>query len=136
VDLKVTTALHKVKALRRRLRVLQGGARAGKTISIVMCIIDLCQSHPGLIASVCSESFPHLRKGAMREFILIMTARGYFDPKCWNKSEFTYTFPNGTILEFFSVKDAKVRGPGRDILFINECNNVPFETYRQLAMRT
>jgi phage terminase large subunit len=102
-----------------------------------MCLIDLAQSHPGLVVSVCSETLPHLRKGAMREFLLLMQERGHFDPKAWNKSEFTYTFPNGTILEFFSVKDgAKVRGPGRDILFINECNNVPFETYRQLAMRT
>lgn len=133
----VTTALRKIQALRKRLRICQGGARAGKTIAICMCIIDLAQTHGSLVCSIVSETMPHLRKGAMRDFIAIMKDRGYWDEAAWNRTFNTYTFPNGTIIEFFSVDSPDgVRGPGRDILFINECNNVPYETYRQLAMRT
>src|SRR6186713_3294262 len=112
MNLQVTTALRKIQRLRRRLRICQGGARAGKTISIMVCLIDLAQSHPKLIISVCSESFPHLRKGATREFLLIMEGRGYFQRRSWSKTEFTYMFPNGSIIEFFSVDQSdKVRGP-------------------------
>jgi phage terminase large subunit len=103
-----------------------------------MCLIDLAGSHEGLVISVVSETMPHLRKGAMRDFLSIMEARGYFVPSRWKQSpDFTYTFETGSIIEFFSADSSdKVRGPGRDILFINECNNVSFETYRQLALRT
>lgn len=137
MDFKPTTSLHKIRRLKARLRICQGGARAGKTIAILMCLIDLAGTHENLIISVVSETMPHLKKGAMRDFIAILQARGYWDYEAWNKSDSIYTFPNATIIEFFSADSPdKVRGPGRDILFINECNNVPFETYRQLALRT
>lgn len=132
-----TTALHKIKQLRKRLRICQGGARAGKTIAILTCLIDIAQTHPGLVISVVSESMPHLSRGAMRDFENIMRTQYYWRDTNWNKSSHTYTFPNGTILEFFSADTPdKLRGPARDILFINECNNIPYEAYRQLAMRT
>lgn len=137
MDFKPTTSLKKIQALKRRIRVCQGGARAGKTIAILMCLIDLAGTHDNLVISVVSETLPHLRRGAIRDFLAIMQSRAYFEDKAWNKSDFTYTFGTGTIIEFFSADSPdKVRGPGRDILFINECNNVPYETYRQLALRT
>ncbi len=137
MDFKATTSLHKIRRLSKRLRICQGGARAGKTVAILMCLIDLAGTHPNLVISVCAETMPHLKRGAIRDFLAIMQNRGYFVADRWNKSDFTYTFENGTIIEFFSVEVSdKVRGPGRDILFINECNNVPYETYRQLALRT
>lgn len=127
----------KIKRLRRRLRIVQGGARAGKTIAILMCLIDLAAANPGVVISVVSETMPHLRRGAMRDFLQIMTDRGYFRREQWDKTNSIYTFRNGSIIEFFSADSAdKVRGPARDVLFLNECNNVAFETYRQLAMRT
>lgn len=139
MQFKQTTSLNKIRALTARLRICQGGARAGKTIAILMCLIDLASNEAtgALVISVVSETMPHLKKGAMRDFINIMTARGYWEPDRWNKSDSIYTFEDGSIIEFFSADSPdKVRGPARDVLFINECNNVPFETYRQLAMRT
>lgn len=132
-----TTALRKIQALRKRLRICQGGARAGKTIAILMCLTDIAQTHAGLVISVVSESMPHLSRGAMRDFESILRSQQYWRDECWNKTSHTYTFPNGTIIEFFSADSPdKLRGPARDILFINECNNLPYEAYRQLAMRT
>lgn len=134
-----TTSLNKIEGLQKRLRICQGGARAGKTVAILMCLIDLATNKRvgKLVVSVVSETMPHLRKGAIRDFISIMEDRGYWEDKRWNKSDSIYTFSTGSIIEFFSA-DApdKVRGPARDVLFINECNNIPFETYRQLALRT
>lgn len=139
MQFKQTTSLNKIRAFKARLRICQGGARAGKTIAILMCLIDLA-TNPALgklVMSVVSETMPHLRRGAIRDFENIMRARGYWDDSSWNKTTLTYVFPNGTLIEFFSADSPdKVRGPARDILFINECNNVPFETYRQLALRT
>jgi phage terminase large subunit len=73
----------------------------------------------------------------MRDFLNIMLEHKYFDAQSWNKTEYIYTFPTGTRIEFFSAdQPAKVRGPRRDILFINEANNIPYETYTQLEIRT
>jgi len=133
---KKTRAYDRLLGLNKRIRGVAGGTSASKTISILLWLIDYCQTHDGKIVSVVSETFPHLRKGAMRDFINIMEAHGYFDPNCWNKSDATYTFGT-TKLEFFSAdQPGKVRGPRRDILFINEANNIPHMAYDQLEIRT
>lgn len=103
----------------------------------MMWIIDYCQSTHNELVSVVAETLPHLKKGAIRDFQNIMIAHNYFDDAQWNKSDFTYTFPTATKLEFFSAdQPRKVRGLRRDVLFVNECNNVEFETFSQLEVRT
>lgn len=132
-----TSATHKIFSLRKRVRGIAGGTSASKTISILIWLIDYAQTTKGELLSVVSESFPHLKRGAMRDFINIMETQGYFDPNQWNKTDYIYTFPKGTRLEFFSAdQPGKVRGPRRDILFVNEANNIPYETYTQLEVRT
>lgn len=134
---KETTALRKILALKKRIRIIQGGSSAGKTIAILLVLIDIAQSTEGKLISVVSETVPHLKRGVIRDFISIMEAQGYYQDGRWNRSDFIYTFESGSRIEFFSA-DApnKVRGPRRDILFINEANNISFETYTQLAIRT
>jgi len=135
----ITTATKKVRALQRRIRALQGGTAASKTISSLLFLINLAQNdETPTLASVVSESFPHLKRGAMRDFVNIMTEHRYFKEEEWNRTDSIYTFPKTkSIIEFFSADmPAKVRGPRRDRLFINEANNVPFETFEQLEVRT
>jgi phage terminase large subunit len=80
---------------------------------------------------------PHLKRGAIRDFLNIMTEQGYFNPDKWNKTDFTYDYGKGVFLEFFSLDmPHKVRGPRRKRLFINEANNIPKETFDQLEVRT
>lgn len=132
-----TTATHKLLKLRKRIKGIAGGTSAGKTISILQILIDYADSVPNQLVSVVSESFPHLRRGAMRDFLNIMQEHGYFEDDKWSKTDFTYTFDNGSKIEFFSAdQPSKVRGPRRDVLFINEANNVPLETFDQLEVRT
>lgn len=134
---KKTTALKKILEMKKRLRIIQGGSSAGKTIAVLLILIDIAQSSSGRVISVVSETLPHLRRGAIRDFLSIMEAHGYYKDNNWNKSEFIYTFETGSKIEFFSADQPdKVRGPRRQILFINEANNIPLETYTQLAIRT
>src|ERR1044071_6616943 len=135
---KITTATKKINSLKKRIRAIQGGTSASKTISILLLLIDKAQRDKRpTITSVVSESFPHLKRGVMRDFLNIMQTHGYFKDSAWNRSDFIYTFETGSQIEFFSVDQAsKVRGPRRDRLFINEANNVPYEAFDQLEVRT
>lgn len=134
--LQQTTALKKISALRRRLRIIQGGTSASKTFSILAYLIHVAQTNPDFIISVVSETLPHLKLGAIRDFKTIMKAQRYWKEDSWSKGEFIYTFPNGTIIEFFSSDSDKAHGPRRDVLFLNECNNVSYDIYTQLETRT
>lgn len=103
-----------------------------------MYLIDQAQRDASpTVTSIVSESFPHLQRGAIRDFLSILEEQEYFRPTRWNKTDHTYTFETGSIIEFFSVDQAgKVRGPRRDRLFINEANNISYETFEQLEIRT
>lgn len=135
---QATTATRKLAALRKRIKGIQGGTSASKTVSILLILIDKCQSDTTpTLTSVVSESFPHLKRGAMRDFLNIMMSHNYYQDSRWNKTDYIYTFETGSKLEFFSAdQPSKVRGPRRDRLFINEANNVPYEAYDQLEVRT
>jgi phage terminase large subunit len=119
-----------------------GGTRSGKTYSILQTFIialveEVNQERPATINSVVSESMPHLQRGAIRDFKQIMEVEGLWEESRWNETQHTYTWQNGSILEFFSVDNAgKVHGSARDRLFINESQNIPYEIARQLFVRT
>lgn len=134
---QITTATKKLSKLRKRIRGVSGGTSASKTISILLLLVDYAHTHKNELISIVSESFPHLKRGAMRDFLNIMEQHGYYDDARWNRTDSIYTFETGTKIEFFSADQAdKVRGPRRDVLFINEANNVSLETYNQLEVRT
>jgi phage terminase large subunit len=135
---RATTATHKIFGLRKRLRAVCGGTSASKTISILVWLIDRAQvkGKPVLI-SVVSETMPHLKRGAERDFKNIMQSQNYWRDNRWNATDHIYTFETGSRIEFFSADSPdKVRGPRRDILFINEANNVHYEAFDQLSVRT
>lgn len=134
----ITTATKKIRALRKRIRAVQGGTSASKTIGILQNLIDAAQSDEiPTLTSVVSESMPHLKKGAELDFLNMLKHQNYYDEERWNRTDHQYTFETGSIIEFFSADDSsKVRGPRRQRLFINECNNIGFETFEQLEIRT
>lgn len=133
----VTTALKKLLRLQKRIKVVRGGTSASKTFSILPILIDRAIKTPNLEISVVSESIPHLRRGALKDFLKIMMALGRYNDNQFNKSTLKYTFGNGAYIEFFSVDQPdKLRGARRNVLYVNECNNVDFDSYYQLAIRT
>lgn len=133
-----TTATKKIKALKKRIRALQGGTSSSKTISSLLYLIALAQTDTTpTLTSVVAESLPHLKKGAMRDFQNIMKEHRYWNDELWNATDRTYTFETGSRIEFFSVdNEGKARGPRRDRLFVNECNNISFPIFEQLEIRT
>jgi phage terminase large subunit len=134
---KRTTSINKILSLKSRIKIIQGGTSAGKTFGILPILIDKCAKEKGLEVSVVAETIPHLRRGALKDFLKIMRwTNRYFDDR-FNKTLLRYEFANGSSIEFFSADDAsKLRGARRDILYINECNNVTFESYNELTIRT
>lgn len=133
-----TTAFNKIARLNKRLRIIQGGTSASKTISILLYLIAKAQTDKNkTLTSVVAESYPHLRRGAMRDFKNILQAHGYWKDDNWNATDSIYTFETGSQIEFFSSDNGdKLRGARRDRLFINECNNVTLEAFMQLEVRT
>jgi phage terminase large subunit len=135
--LQRTTAINKILALKKRIKIIQGGTSAGKTFGILPILIDKAARQSGLEISIIAESIPHLRRGALRDFLKIMKWTNRYYEERFNKSHLKYEFANGSFIEFFSADDSsKLRGARRDILYINECNNVNFEAYNELAIRT
>jgi phage terminase large subunit len=116
----------------------RGGARSSKTISALQIFSLLAmEDKTPTITSIVSENLPHLKRGAVRDFKFSMVDMGRWDENSWNKSECIYTFPSGSIIEFFGADTpAKLQGPARDRLLINEANRVEWEAARQLMVRT
>lgn len=134
----IVTATKKIAALKNKIRIIQGGTSASKTISILAYLISLAQSDKvPTLTSVISESFPHLKRGAIRDFKNIMIAQRYWVDGNWNASDNVYKFETGSQIEFFSADQPdKLRGGRRDRAFINECNNVDFDAFEQIEVRT
>jgi phage terminase large subunit len=132
-----TTAINKILALKKRVKIIQGGTSAGKTFGILPILIDKATKTSNLEISVVSESIPHLRRGALKDFLKVMRWSNRYIDDSFNKSFLKYQFSNGSYIEFFSADDpSKLRGARRDILYINECNNIEFEAYNELSIRT
>lgn len=84
-----------------------------------------------------AESFPHLNLGAIRDFKSILISSNYWKDDCWNEGKHIYTFSTGSFVEFVSFdKFGKAHGPRRDVLFVNEANNLPYNIVDQLITRT
>jgi phage terminase large subunit len=115
----------------------EGGSRSGKTYSVIQLLCGIAQQKPGIRISIVSHSLPHIKRGAYRDFKVIMQDCGWWSEDLWRATDFYFTFPNGSYIELFGLEDeGKARGPGRDILFVNEANLVSKLVFDQLAMRT
>jgi phage terminase large subunit len=132
-----TSALRKIRQMKSRIKVIQGGTSASKTFSILAILIDKAIKIPNLEISVVSESIPHLRRGANKDFLKIMKETGRYIPHHYNKTLLRYEFSNGSYIEFFSADDeSRLRGARRNILYLNESNNINYDAYLQLQIRT
>ena len=127
-----------LKQSTKRICVLQGGTRSGKTYSILLALIEFAYKNKGkgLYITIARKTFPALRGTAMRDFFEILKKENLYDERLHNKSNSLYHL-YGNNIEFISVdQPQRVRGRKRDVLFLNECNEFGFEEYTQLALRT
>ena len=132
----VTSALEIIRAMNKRIRIVQGGTSAGKTIAILLDELNESILQPNILTSVVTDTMPNLRRGAIRDFLKICHETNVISSADWNKSTFTMTLPNGSIIEFFSTDMTGALGARRDRLFVNEANRIGWETFSQLETRT
>jgi len=129
--------LEAYKAKSYRVIANQGSTRSGKTYSISQLLALYIPIKEKVTISVVSPSLPHLKRGARRDILQILEDAQIYSDEAFNKTDNVYHYPNGSYIEFFGAEDSgKVRGPGRDILYINEANLLPHSIYQQLALRT
>ena len=120
-----------------RFVINEGGSRSSKTYSLCQLVIIYCLQNNNKVVSIIRKTFPALRATVLRDFIEILEELNIYSVEDHNKSEHIYTFPNGSIVEFFSVDDEqKIRGRKRDIAWCNEANELYFDDFTQLNMRT
>jgi phage terminase large subunit len=82
---KRTTATNKVLSLKRRTKIIQGGTSASKTYSILAVLIDKALKNTTEI-SIVAETIPHLRRGALKDFLKIMRWTNRYIDANFNKS--------------------------------------------------
>lgn len=129
-DLKQSWGIHTI--------INQGGTRSGKTYSTLQVLVELCKVNfnKGLVISIVRKTTPSLKATAYRDFIEILEKEGWYNESNHNKSDLTYNL-FGNLVEFFAVdQPQKVRGRKRHICFINEANELTYEEYFQLDIRT
>lgn len=116
---------------------LQGSARSSKTYNVLIWLIVYCLSHPNTRLSIVRATLPAIKGSVLVDFKEILRRMGIYNERSLNKSELIYTFANGSWAEFFSTdSEQKLRGRKRDILFVNEANELGFIEWQQLKMRT
>jgi phage terminase large subunit len=140
MDIKATAIFEKnydAIAGDKRFIINEGGSRSSKTYSLCQLMIIYCLQNNNKVVSVIRKTFPALRATVLRDFIEILKDIGLYKQEMHNKSEHIYTFGNGSMVEFFSVDDEqKIRGRKRDIAWCNEANELYFDDFTQLNMRT
>jgi len=115
----------------------QGSSRSGKTVNIILWLILYALQHDNTRISVVRRSLPALRATVFIDFMDLLQKMDIYDPPMHNKTEMLYRFENGSWFEFFSLDDEqKIRGRKRNVLFINEANELDFVEWQQLRMRT
>lgn len=116
---------------------LQGSARSSKTYNVLIWLIVYCLNNPNTRLSIVRATLPAIKGSVLVDFKEILQRMGIYNERSLNKSELIYTFANGSWAEFFSTdSEQKLRGRKRDILFVNEANELGFIEWQQLKMRT
>lgn len=117
----------------------RGGTRSGKTYNTAMAVIDYISSPVGAgeTLSIVRKTNPALKATVWKDVEDLLKATGRYSADAHNKTDQTYTFPNGATIDYFSIdKDEKVHGRKRDHLWVNEAVEMPVDSYDQLVMRT
>jgi len=121
----------------KKIVVEQGGTRSGKTYNILLWIIFFyTEKNTDKTITICRKSFPSLRASVMRDFFEILRQHQLYQEEYHNKSNHEY-YLNGNLVEFISLdQPQKIRGRKRNLLYVNEANELFFEDWQQLIFRT
>ena len=137
IDLKATRLFKETLESSKKIIVHSGGSRSGKTVAICQYLIMQAIQNPKFVITIVRKTLPSIKATVFRDFKEILTQIGIFNEDKFNKSEMIYTFDNDTIIEFISIdQPQKIRGRKRNLLYINESNELSIEDWTQLSIRT
>lgn len=132
-----TTTLRKIAALRKRIRCIVGSQAGGKTISILIILINHCSSKENRRCMIVSQELSKMRTNVIPDFKKVMQMAGIWDDRNWNGTEAVYKFPNGSTIKFAGAdKSDAFKGTRCHCVYFNEANKISFEAYRELSTRT
>lgn len=135
MNIVLTTALRKISALKKRIRIVQGGQGAGKTIAILLILINHASNNAGKEIFIASAELTKMRITVIKDFVKMMKLIGFFERDRF-KAGTEYHFKNGSFIKFIGLDKADIgKGLRSDVVFINEANKINFETYRELTSR-
>lgn len=133
--LQQTTALRKIAGLRKRIKGIQGGQGAGKTVAILMLLVNHASSQANKEIFVASDELSKMRITVIKDFLKVMVGFGIFDRSRWTDGVL-YRFGNGSFIRFIGLDKEDIgKGLRSDVMFVNEANKVKFDTYRELTSR-
>lgn len=135
--LKTNVVFEHLDESKKKIVAEQGGTRSGKTYNILMYLIfKYSLENTGHIITVVRKTFPSVRATVMRDFFDILRKHDLYREENHSKSSNEYNL-NGNLVEFISLdQPTKIRGRKRNLLFINEANELEYEDWRQLIFRT
>ena len=134
---KSNKTLRELRDSDKRISIFQGGSRSGKSYNIVLfLVLKALKDWDNKVITICRSTMPSLKGSILRDFLEILDRLGAYDPYKYNKTEHIYLLRNN-LFEFISIdQPQKIRGRKRNVLFINEANEIDFESWVQLSLRT
>ena len=133
---QVTTALRKISGLHKKIWVIQGGQGAGKTISILLILIDYAFRNEDKEIIIASAELSKMKLTVIKDFLKILKDLELYEQDLWNTTSTQYTTPTGSTIKFLGLDKADIgKGLRSDVVFLNEANKTKFETYRELTSR-
>jgi phage terminase large subunit len=136
IKIKTTNVFNKAYRSNTRITCLQGGTRSSKTYSLCQLFIIKALQETGKTFTIVRKTLPALKGTAYRDVISILKELELYSEEYHNKSELSYTL-NDNLIEFISVdQPQKIRGRKRNYLWLNEANELTYEDWTQLILRT
>jgi len=133
---KTTTALRKISALSKKIWIIQGGQGAGKTIAILIILLNYACQNQNKDIYIASKELSKMKITVIKDFIKILKSFGLYSDNDWNAGK-TWTSPTGTKINFIGLDKADIgKGLRSEIVFINEADKTDYETYRELTARS
>jgi PBSX family phage terminase large subunit len=133
--IQATTSLRKIAALRKKIRVVRGGQGSGKTISILILLINHAYNKQDREILILSAELTKMRLTVIKDFIKVMKIMGLYEDERMIAGTL-YRFPNGSFIKFIGLDKTDVgKGLRSHVAYFNEVNKVDAESYRQIASR-
>lgn len=132
-----TSTYYKIKRIKKRIKVIQGGMGAGKNVAIGQIVLEKAEEKKRLI-TIMTDTYDNLKDGAVNDFKNLYDAMGLDWDSSYNKTD--HDLRHGlSVIQFRYISDVRKqagKSKRRDILYINEANKIGWEVASTYIGRT